>query len=133
MPDLILCHLRQPAVRGEEAQEDADLALLHTVRADPTLGHVPFFFFTDREPADEEAATRRRIASLEAGADDILPLGRLGKPEFLARLRGRLSLTLRRGGYTNSPAGLREVLESITDGFFALDREWRFTDLNPQA
>ncbi len=27
----------------------------------------------------------------------------------------------------------REILESITDGFFTLDREWRFTYVNPQA
>lgn len=27
----------------------------------------------------------------------------------------------------------RDILESITDAFFALDREWRFTYLNPQA
>jgi PAS domain S-box-containing protein len=27
----------------------------------------------------------------------------------------------------------REILESITESFFALDREWRFTYLNPQA
>src|SRR3712207_6185393 len=27
----------------------------------------------------------------------------------------------------------REVLERITDGFYALDREWRFTDVNQTA
>jgi PAS domain S-box-containing protein len=28
---------------------------------------------------------------------------------------------------------MRSVLESISDGFFALDRDWRFTYVNPQA
>ena len=32
-----------------------------------------------------------------------------------------------------SEAELFSVLESITDGFFALDREWRFAYVNPQA
>jgi diguanylate cyclase (GGDEF)-like protein/PAS domain S-box-containing protein len=32
-----------------------------------------------------------------------------------------------------SEAEIFSVLESITDGFFALDREWRFTYVNPQA
>ena len=27
----------------------------------------------------------------------------------------------------------RKILESITDGFFSVDQQWRFTDLNPQA
>jgi PAS domain S-box-containing protein len=32
-----------------------------------------------------------------------------------------------------SEAELFSVLESITDAFFSLDREWRFTYVNPQA
>jgi diguanylate cyclase (GGDEF)-like protein/PAS domain S-box-containing protein len=32
-----------------------------------------------------------------------------------------------------SEAEIFSVLESITDGFFALDREWRFTYVNPRA
>lgn len=30
-------------------------------------------------------------------------------------------------------AGAEEILSSITDGFYALDREWRFTYVNPRA
>lgn len=32
-----------------------------------------------------------------------------------------------------SEARTRTILESITDGFFALDQDWRFTYVNPQA
>ncbi len=32
-----------------------------------------------------------------------------------------------------SEAQTRNILESITDGFFALDQDWRFTYVNPQA
>ncbi|HZG39661.1 MAG TPA: PAS domain-containing protein [Nodosilinea sp.] len=32
-----------------------------------------------------------------------------------------------------SEAQSRNILESITDGFFALDQDWRFTYVNPQA
>ena len=33
----------------------------------------------------------------------------------------------------DSEAQTRNILESITDGFFALDQDWRFTYVNPQA
>jgi PAS domain S-box-containing protein len=32
-----------------------------------------------------------------------------------------------------SEAQIRNILESITDGFYALDQDWRFTYVNPQA
>ncbi|MEJ7638339.1 MAG: PAS domain-containing protein [Singulisphaera sp.] len=36
-------------------------------------------------------------------------------------------------GLRKSEARAHAILESITDAFFALDREWRFTYVNPQA
>ncbi len=58
-------------------------------------------------------------ACLDAGV--AVPLG-----------EGRMLVTF---GLPTEPGALRasEVLSSITDAFFALDRDWRFTYVNPQA
>jgi len=49
--------------------------------------------------------------------------------------RKRLEAELREAKEAAEAAGARvtRILESITDGFFALDRDWRFTYINPQA
>jgi len=56
----------------------------------------------------------------------------------LATLRRRIDdLTARERGQRAETAAERErlasILESITDGFFALDRQWRFTYVNREA
>jgi PAS domain S-box-containing protein len=77
--------------------------------------------------------------ALEAGANDYLT-----KPIDLALLNVRLAVAERqicdlternhaRVALQESARTLTDILENTTDGFFALDRAWRFTYVNPQA
>jgi PAS domain S-box-containing protein len=84
------------------------------------------------DPADLELA-------LEAGANDYLT-----KPLDPDRLNVRLSVAERRiralSDRVQARADLQEtvrkmtdILEKTSDGFFAVDRDWKFTFVNPQA
>ena len=77
--------------------------------------------------------------ALEAGANDYLT-----KPLDPARLNVRMSVTERRIRALNERNQARaelqatvrkmtDILEKTSDGFFAVDRNWRFTFINPQA
>lgn len=77
--------------------------------------------------------------ALEAGANDYLT-----KPLDLGLLNVRLSVAERqirelaernhaRSALQESARTLTNILENTTDGFFAVDREWKFTYLNPEA
>jgi PAS domain S-box-containing protein len=77
--------------------------------------------------------------ALHAGANDYLT-----KPLDLGLLNVRLSVAERqihelaernhaRAALQESARTLTNILENTTDGFFALDREWKFTYLNPEA
>ncbi len=57
-------------------------------------------------------------------------------PNFIRRIRQRLGLTqtsLDRSTETQPPKQILDILESISDAFFSLDRDWRFTYVNSQA
>jgi two-component system sensor histidine kinase/response regulator len=72
-------------------------------------------------------------ASLERDAE--------GRPAYCIAIvqdiseRRRLEADLREAKEAAEAAGARvtRILESITDAFYALDRDWRFTYINPQA
>jgi PAS domain S-box-containing protein len=121
-PDLILSDVMMPGLDG--------FGLLRAVRSDSRTAETPFLLLSAR--AGEEA----RVEGLEAGADDYLTkpfsarelLARVGSQLELAKLRREATAALRA-----SEQRTRIVLESINDGFLAVDREWRFTYLNPQA
>ena len=77
--------------------------------------------------------------ALEAGANDYLT-----KPLDLGLLNVRLSVAERqirdlaernqaRAALQESAHTLENILENTTDGFFAVDRDWKFTHLNPEA
>ena len=77
--------------------------------------------------------------ALKAGANDYLT-----KPLDLGLLNVRLSVAERqirelaernhaRAALQESARTLTNILENTTDGFFAVDREWKFTYLNPEA
>ena len=77
--------------------------------------------------------------ALEAGANDYL-----AKPLDLGLLNVRLSVAERqirdlaernqaRAALQESAHTLENILENTTDGFFAVDRDWNFTYLNPEA
>jgi PAS domain S-box-containing protein len=128
-PDLVLADVMMPELDG--------LALVRELRAGPGTAAVPAVLLSAR--AGEEA----RVEGLEAGADDYL-----AKPfsarELLARVGAHLELARVRREAARREDELRAearraqeqaaaILESITDGFVAMDSEWRFTHVNARA
>jgi PAS domain S-box-containing protein len=128
-PDLVLADVMMPGLDG--------FGLLEQLRTDPRTRTVPVVLLSAR--AGEES----RVEGLGAGADDYL-----AKPfsarELLARVNAHLELArVRREAARRESELLAEarqaqaqaaaILESITDGFVALDSEWRFTHVNAEA
>ena len=113
------------------------LSLLKALRNDSALADVPVILLSAR--AGEEA----QVEGLEAGADDYL-----SKPfsarELLARVRSNLDTAELRREALRTEHALRQeaqaareraegILASISDGFIALDRDYRFTYVNAAA
>ena len=128
-PDLVLSDIMMPRLDG--------FSLLKALRNDADLRDVPVIFLSAR--AGEEA----KVEGLEAGADDYL-----SKPfsarELRARVRANLEMAALRREALRVENELRldaqlareraeAILASINDGFFALDRDWRFTYVNAAA
>jgi PAS domain S-box-containing protein len=128
-PDLVLADVMMPELDG--------FGLLRELRADPRTRAVPVVLLSAR--AGEES----RVEGLAAGADDYL-VKPFSTRELLARVRTHLEMARVRREAARRESELRAearqaqeqaaaILESITDGFVALDRDWRFTHVNAQA
>ena len=111
--------------------------LLGALRADPRTRTIPVILLSAR--AGEES----RVEGLEAGADDYL-VKPFSARELLARVGAHLEMNrLRQEASRRERALLEEtraakerletVLRSISDGFIALDRDWRYTTVNDRA
>jgi PAS domain S-box-containing protein len=114
-PDLILSDVMMPRLDG--------FALLSALRAEPLILNIPVIMLSAR--AGEEARTE----GMEAGADDYL-VKPFSARELLSRVGAHLRLARARNEANEQSARL---LESITDGFFALDRDWRITWVNTEG
>jgi PAS domain S-box-containing protein len=123
-PDLIVTDIVMPEMDGVE--------LLKTLRSEPgTLG-LPVLLISGRA---EEA---QRIEGFREGAD-----GYLAKPYSVGELRAVVGAmlqaaehradTARREARQQALAERAALLESITDAFYALDHELRFTYVNQRA
>jgi PAS domain S-box-containing protein len=128
-PDLVLSDVMMPRLDG--------FGLLRELRADEHLRDIPVILLSAR--AGEEAS----VDGFDAGADDYL-IKPFSARELLARVRANIDLAkLRRESLLlqqelRAEAELaRErseaILASINDGFFVLNRDWRFTYVNPAA
>jgi PAS domain S-box-containing protein len=128
-PDLVLSDVMMPRLDG--------FSLLRALRADENLRDIPVILLSAR--AGEEAS----VEGLNAGADDYL-VKPFSARELLARVGANIALAnLRREAFhveqelRAEAQQARErsdaILASINDGFFALDREWRFIYVNPAA
>jgi PAS domain S-box-containing protein len=121
-PDLILTDVMMPNLDG--------FGLLRALRADPRTATIPVIMLSAR--AGEEA----RVEGLGAGADDYL-IKPFSSRELIARVGGTLALSRFRRDALRREEELRaetaNVLESITEGFVALDRDFRFTYINAEA
>jgi PAS domain S-box-containing protein len=128
-PDLVLADVIMPELDG--------FGLLRELRADPRTKTVPVVLLSAR------AGDESRVEGLAAGADDYLVKPFSGR-ELLARVGTHLEMArVRREAARRESELLAEarraqeqavaILESITDGFVALDRDWRFTHVNAEA
>jgi len=109
------------------------IELCRELRAKPRGDELFILLVTARDNAvDLEQA-------LEAGANDYLT-----KPLDSARLNVRLSVAERRiralservqarAELQDAVRGMTDILEKTSDGFFAVDQDWKFTFVNPQA
>ncbi|MBV8569892.1 MAG: PAS domain S-box protein [Acidobacteriaceae bacterium] len=114
-PDLVLSDIMMPSVDG--------LQLLHKLRANPATLTVPVILLSAR--AGEEARTE----GMSAGADDYL-VKPFSARELLARVGAHLKLSHAR---KEAEGRASVILESIRDGFVAVDSQWRYTYVNAAA
>ncbi len=127
-PDLIVTDIVMPLMDGVE--------LLKTLRAEPATQALPILLISGRA---EEA---QRIEGFREGAD-----GYLAKPYSVRELRALVGSMLQ-GADQRAQAARKQareeaeqlaladraaLLESITDAFYALDRQLRFTYVNKRA
>jgi len=128
-PDLILTDVMMPGLDG--------FGLLQKVRADPRTQAVPIIMLSAR--AGEEA----RVEGLTAGVDDYL-IKPFGARELRARVSALLEMARVRLEAARTERVLRDeaeaagervasILESITDGFAAVDGDWKITYFNAAA
>jgi len=107
--------------------------LCRELRATPNGDEFFILLITARD--DPQALEQ----ALEAGANDYLI-----KPLDSARLNVRLSVAERRiraliernqarAELQETVRKMTDILEKTSDGFFAVDRDWKFTFVNPQA
>ena len=128
-PDLVLTDVMMPRMNGFE--------LLRALRSDPATAAIPILMLSAR--AGEEAESE----GLEAGADDYLVkpftsrelLARVGSHIAMQHLRQELTTRERelRTKAENAEQQYRSILESITEGFLFLDRDWRIRYANHQV
>jgi PAS domain S-box-containing protein len=128
-PDLVLADVMMPGLDG--------FGLVGELRADARTRAVPVVLLSAR--AGEES----RLEGLAAGADDYL-VKPFSARELLARVGAHLEMARVRREAARRESELRTearraqeqaaaILESITDGFVALDSQWRFTYVNAEA
>jgi PAS domain S-box-containing protein len=127
-PDLIVTDLVMPGLDGVE--------LVKTLRETPSTSTIPILMVSGRAP-DE-----LRLEGFKVGADSFL-----AKPyterELRVRIRSMLEAAQRHIAAARKEAqeraaneAVREraaLLESISDGFYAVDRDWRVTYVNQRA
>jgi PAS domain S-box-containing protein len=127
-PALVVCNLDMPGMDG--------LAVLKALRASTALRTTPVMFLS------ADASEEYRIEGFENGAEDYL-----AKPFTVRELRTRLRAVLEAvslhepmpepdGAAPVDIALVRaraQILDSITDAIFALDKSWRFSYVNQHA
>ncbi len=128
-PDIVVSDVMMPEMDGYE--------LLAALRNSPATATVPVILLSAR--AGEES----RVEGMEAGADDYL-IKPFAARELLARVQAHLRIARFRKQVMQHELQLEkelqearrlaaEAVENISDSFMAIDFDWRFAYLNPQA
>jgi PAS domain S-box-containing protein len=123
-PELIVTDILMPGIDGIE--------LVRTLRNTPSTATIPILLISGY------AHEALRVQGFELGADSYL-----AKPYTVRELRARIRAMLqtarlradavRRETQELAIAERAALIDSISDGFFALDRYWRFTYVNHVA
>ncbi|RYD64154.1 MAG: PAS domain S-box protein, partial [Verrucomicrobiaceae bacterium] len=117
-PDIVLIDL--------DAQSLDAAAVLQEIRRDPSLHGTPVIILSGN---GTDTALNRGIRQ---GADDFISQP-FNEVELLARVSARLEIARLRRVAEQAQMHASLILESITDGFFTLSSDWKFTYLNPRA
>lgn len=126
LPDLVLTDVMMPRMDG--------FGLLNALRSDSRTREIPIILLSAR--AGEEA----KVEGLAAGADDYL-IKPFSARELLARVEATLKLSQLRRDAMQQEQKLRfeaqkakqhveTILSSINDGFYVLNRDWRYIYVN---
>jgi len=113
---------------------DTNDTLLASLKQASHLASIPLILLVDRSSSSDWSDVPL------PDADDYLPVP-CSTQELVARVRTHLKLAQAQratlqdepGNYGGGRSPIIEVLESITDGYYSLDRHWRFTYLNQNA
>ncbi|HJV74703.1 MAG TPA: EAL domain-containing protein [Noviherbaspirillum sp.] len=124
-PDVLVTDLLMAGLGG--------IDLVRAIRTDPVVSTLPIIIVSGRADEDE------RSAALEAGADDFL-VKPFNARELLARVtllveqseRNRHERRLRADAEA-ARARMRMVLDSVSEAFVAVDRNWHITYANGKA
>ena len=114
-PDLVLSDVMMPVLSG--------LDLLAALRSNSCTKTVPVILVSAR------AGESSTVEGLEAGADDYL-VKPFSARELMARVAANLNLARLRDE-TRQRIGV--IIESVTDAFLAVDRDWNLTYMNTHA
>lgn len=124
VPDLVLSDVMMPKLNG--------FGLLTQLRKDERTRSIPIVLLSAR--AGEES----RLEGLEAGADDYL-VKPFSARELLARVKAMLEMARLRQETARSQVEIEAakaratILERVTDAFYGLDCQWRFTYINQRC
>ena len=121
LPDLVLSDVMMPKLDG--------FGLVVRLRENPLTRAVPIVLLSAR--AGEESV----VEGLEVGADDYL-IKPFSARELLARVKATLETARARQEAalsrleSEAAKSRANILERVTDAFYGLDRQWRFTYVN---
>lgn len=125
-PDLVLTDVMMPGMDGFE--------LLKAIRSHPSLASVPVVMLSARAGEDS------RSEGIEAGADDYIVKPFTAR-ELTARVRTHIGMHRMRRAMTAREQALRakaedaerqyrRILESISEGFLFVDKDWHIQYVN---
>jgi PAS domain S-box-containing protein len=117
-PDLVITDVMMPRLDG--------FGLLKALRSDPESKTIPVIMLSAR--AGEDA----RIEGIQSGADDYL-IKPFSARELVVRVAAAIELARVRREVAAANDRASKILENITDGFIAVDKDWRFTYMNAEA
>jgi diguanylate cyclase (GGDEF)-like protein/PAS domain S-box-containing protein len=118
-PDLIISDVMMPNLNGIE--------LCRLLRADTSLKTTPIILVSAVHKNNETA-----IEGLEAGADDYIEVP-FESERLVAKVARLLERKMSEQLLQESREEVTNILESITDAFYALDSDWNFTYVNQAA